>query len=123
MTMAVSARQLFDVAEELCSKDCEVSRRMAASKAYYAVYHKCHAFSADMDAPDLEGIGIHRWLSETFVQFSGGGKYRQIGYMLAQCHSYRTKADYKIDEDFPLSERDDTLSQCRQIWDLADALS
>lgn len=42
--------------------------------------------------------------------------------MLEQCRQRRTRADYRIQEEFPRQVADTVVSDCRRILDKANAI-
>ena len=116
--MAVTPEQLREAARRADIDRPEVERRFCASRTYYAAYHKCLPI-AQRQGMFADAGGRHAEVIETLTR-SRESKLRSIGHMLKQCRNARVKADYRIAEDFTLSDAAMMRSQCERIWTTAE---
>ena len=119
--MAVTPEALLRAAEVIRDGDDELAWRNAASRAYYAAYHRCLGVVGNMDG-QAGGGGVHRLLIDVLTAPRRPNAMRGLGVMLDNCRKYRVAADYDIDTDFDRESAQTTLSMCRDILRRADAL-
>ena len=118
--MAVSPKQLLDAALELAEGSREVDFRNAASRAYYAAYHRCR--------PIAKRIGLrssHRGVHSDVIdalRTATKPSLKQLAQMLARCKGLRAKADYNIGKEFKRSEAQTSTRQVQKILTLADEI-
>ena len=118
--MAVTPEELRDGARRAQVDDPELERRVAASRTYYAAYHKCRPI-AERQGLFADAGGRHAEVIDA-LERSGEAKTRSIGYMLRQCRNVRVKADYHISDDFTLRDAETMREQCERIWTNAEAV-
>lgn len=121
--MSVSLEILLDAASELGRGVREVDWRNAASRAYYAAFHRCQALAHDQAVPVPPYAGVHRAIVEAFTERSNPRWLRGLGYRLEQCRQRRATADYDIAEPFERGTAATVLDDCREILKLANAAS
>lgn len=98
--MPVTPDDLLDAARtSLDGSTGEVEWRNAASRAYYAAYHRCRVVAAEEKLPLLRTGSVHAALVGE-LGASRQRSLRALGYMLNQCRHLRATADYEIDERF-----------------------
>ena len=118
--MAVSPKQLLDAARELAEGSREVDFRNAASRAYYAVYHRCRPIAK------RNGLRSSRWGVHSDVidalRTATDPRLKEMARLLKRCKGLRTKADYNTDKDFRRSEAQAGVRQAQKIFTVADEL-
>ena len=114
--MAIAPDTLLQAAEEIGSGNREVDWRNAASRGYYAAYHRCILLA--YDHPSAEPG--HSELIHRLTQPTAPVTRRQIGHLLQQCKRLRERADYRTMDDFEPSEAQTALRDGRRIFALAD---
>lgn len=116
--MAVTPEQLRDGALKAEIGQCEVERRVTASRIYYAAFHKCRPMARAKGLfTDIEGS--HAQVIEALTR-GGDMTLKRIGYKLRQCRDARARADYDIDEDFTLDDARTMMEECEEIWAIAE---
>ena len=122
--MSVTPAQILEAARALAHGEAEVDQRNAASRAYYAAYHRCLPIARGMGLAARPEHGAHRNLIDTLTNPNARGvsennKLKSLGYMLDQCRRLRVQADYEIGKNFKKDDTKTALAQCTRI--LADA--
>ena len=119
--MAVTPQALRDGAQQaaLGAGDSEVERRSAASRAYYAAFHRCQPIAHAH--PVFVDTGSHRRVVEAMTG-SANKQIKSIGWRLEQCREKRVKADYHLADEFTPAEAQLVSAQCDNIWASADSL-
>lgn len=116
--MAVSPKQLLEAAQELAAGNREVDFRNAASRAYYAAYHRCRPF-AQRNGLRTSNRGVHGDVIDA-LRTSTKPALKQLAQMLARCRTLRAKADYSIGGGFRRSEARTSTQQAQKILSIAD---
>lgn len=116
--MAVSPKQLLDAAQELAEGSREVDFRNAASRAYYAAYHRCRPI-AKRNGLRSSGRGVHSDVIDA-LRTATKPQLKQLAQLLTRCRGLRAKADYNIDEDFRRSEAQTGTRQAQRVFTVAD---
>ena len=116
--MAVNPNQLLEAAQELAQGNREVDFRNAASRAYYAAYHRCRPIAKRNGLRSL-GQGVHSDVIDA-LRTATKPTLKHLAQMLARCKSLRAKADYNIEEEFKDSEAQTTTRQAQKIFSVAD---
>jgi len=119
--MAVTPDVLLGAAKALGQGGAEVDQRNAASRAYYAAYHRCLPLGRYLGLSAERGRGVHRRLLDTLLG-STDPKVKSIAYMLDQCRKLQTQADYRIEGDFSFQDALLAIQQCERIMTRIDAL-
>ena len=119
--MPVTPNELLDAAKVLGRGEAEVDRRNAASRAYYAAWHRCLPIGRSVGLSAQPGQGVHQQLIETLEE-NRNMTLKSLGYMLRQCRNLRVDADYEIETDFPPEDARTALEQCEKILNKAAAL-
>ena len=119
--MPVTPKEILSVAEDLGSGSTEVAWRSAASRAYYALFHRCVPIGASLgvnpDDPNVHGRLIAA-LTDSLVL----NRVRSLGFMLRQCRSSRVMADYKIHDEYAKDDWDSALETCRRAIAKAESI-
>ena len=118
--MTVTPDALFEAASILGRGDSEVDLRNAASRAYYAAYHRCRPLDQDLPSPPGRG-GVHRAFIDSLTK-ARSSKLKSLGYMLDQCRKLRVKADYDIESEFRPGDARTVLTQCERILKEAESI-
>ena len=121
--MSVTPELLLDAATAIAKGSSEVDWRNAASRAYYAAYHRCRTVALEAKVEITETGGVHNALVNALTAPLTSRPLKSLGYMLEQCRHWRTAADYRIDQDFSRDLADSVLASCRSILKKADDLS
>ncbi len=119
--MAVTPEQLLDAATKLERGDSEADWRNAASRAYYAAYHRCRGMAQDERVSVPDGGSHHAALADALMH-GINTPIRRIGHMLDLCRSRRARADYQIDATFPRQLGRTVVEDCRRILSEADGV-
>ena len=114
--MAVTAQELRDGAKKAQERvgGSEVERRSAASRSYYAAFHRC-VHIAIQRAIFTDVRGSHAQIIEARTR-SRNTKIKSIGWRLEQCRETRVKADYHLALDFTEEDAQLMTEQCAKIW-------
>ena len=118
--MPVTPNELLDAAKVLGRGEAEVDRRNAASRAYYAAWHRCLPIGRSVGLSAQPGQGMHQQLIGTLTG-NRNPALKSLGYMLRQCRDLRVEADYEIETDFPPEDARTVLTQCEKILNKAAA--
>ena len=118
--MSVTAKQLLEAAQVIGQRTSEVDLRNAASRAYYATYHRCRPIAVSVGLA-AGTTSVHSALIDTLTK-SLDRKLKSVGYMLDQCRGLRAKADYQIESDFSPEETQTMARQCEEIWRKANLM-
>lgn len=118
--MAVSPKQLLDAALELVEGNREVDFRNAASRAYYAAYHRCRPIARNSGLRSSHR-GVHSDVIDA-LRTASKPRLKQLAQMLARCKALRAKADYTIDKEFRRPEAQTSTRQVQMIFTLADEI-
>jgi uncharacterized protein (UPF0332 family) len=118
--VAVSPDLLLDSARVLAEEEAEINQRNAASRAYYAAFHRCLPIARRLGLPERPERA-HRDLIDTLTS-TRDTTMMSIGYRLNQCRLLRVHADYEISTDFTRTDSQTALSQCERIMRQADAV-
>lgn len=113
--MAVTSKALLEAAVEISVGGREVDWRNAASRGYYAAYHRCIllAYGGRSAQPG------HRQLIDQLTDSKASVRWRQAGHLLQQCKRLRERADYRTMDDFEQSEAEMALEAARRIFEHA----
>ena len=119
--MAVTPEELLDAATKLERGNAEADWRNAASRAYYAAYHRCRGVAQDARVSVPEGSSHHSALADALMH-GINAPIRRLGHMLDLCRSRRARADYEIDAAFPRQLGRTVVEDCRRILSEADTV-
>lgn len=125
--MAITAACLLESAKELRRGSAEIDHRNAASRAYYAAFHRCLPIARGIGLSESPEMGVHRNLIDTLIAASVGDKAQKrmlarLGYMLNACRAQRVRADYNIDEDFEPHYAQEAIEHSERVFVLAASL-
>ena len=115
--MAVTPEALLEAAEEISAGDREVDWRNAASRGYYAAYHRCILLVYG-DASAEPG---HQQLIRQLVDPKAALAWRQAGHVLRQIKTLRERADYRTTEHFEQAEAQTAIEASRRIFKYSDS--
>lgn len=119
--MSVRPNELLEAARELAQGNREVDFRNAASRAYYAAYHRGRQVAKSIGRLQTSSRGVHSDVIDALYHPTNA-KLKEIAQKLARCRSLRVKADYKIGNSFKQSEAEACTRQADKILALADQL-
>ena len=111
--MSVTPEALFEAASTISQGDREEDWRNAASRAYYAAFHKCRALADESGWANAKG-SAHQALIDALL-VDPNPTVRSLGYMLNDCRHRRRSADYDIADDFQQEWSEMVLHQCKRI--------
>ncbi len=115
--MAVTSKALLEAAVEISVGGREVDWRNAASRGYYAAYHRCILLAYGVRSAQPG----HRQLIDQLTDSKASVRWRQAGHLLQQCKRLRERADYRTMDDFEQSEAEMALGASRRIFEFADS--
>lgn len=115
--MAVTPRDRLRKAESLLNSGEEIDHRMAATEAYFAAYGRVKAEFPDKHL--FKHGGSHNSLIQSMIKVP---EWRGIGHMLNQARIIRVKADYQLDEDFPVSKAKEQIELVKRIFAKLDEM-
>ena len=120
--MSVTPQELRDGARKADADagDCEVERRAASSRTYYAAMHRCHPI-ARAQGIFADTPGTHAQVIEALTS-SRDRQLKSIGWRLEQCREKRVKADYHLADDFTVADAQLMAAQCEKIWVSAEGV-
>lgn len=116
--MAVTSNDLLETARELATGTREVDFRNAASRAYYAAYHRCRPIAKGLGLRTSER-GVHSDVIDALITATKP-EPKQLARLLKQCRTLRAKADYKTDQFFRRSEAETCIRRVERIFAIAD---
>ena len=120
--MATSPEELLAAAAVLGTGHEEVDWRNAASRAYYAAYHRCQPLAPNVaGSPGARG-GSHEVFCLELMDTRRPVAVRSIGIMLDQCRKYRNFADYRINDEFTKAACLTTLQSTQSIFEKVKSL-
>lgn len=117
--MPVTPNELLEAAKAIGRGDAEVDWRNAASRAYYAAWHRCLPIGRSVGI-SAQPRGMHQQLIDTLTE-SRDMTLKSLGYMLRQCRDFRVDADYWIEADFSSEDARIALTQSEKILIRAEA--
>lgn len=117
--MPVTPNELLEAAKAIGRGDAEVDWRNAASRAYYAAWHRCLPIGRSVGI-SAQPRGMHQQLIDTLTE-SRDMTLKSLGYMLRQCRDFRVDADYWIEADFSFEDARIALTQSENILNKAEA--
>ena len=118
--MSVTPQELRDAAQQAAANAGanEVERRAAASRTYYAAFHRCALIARSK--PVFVG-GTHAETIRALTK-SKDRQVRGIGWRLEQCRQRRVRADYYLDDDFTPNDAQLITAECKGIWASAESV-
>ena len=117
----MSPNEILEAAQELGKGEGEVDWRNAASRAYYAVYHRSIRIAEAMGF-EVQGQAVHRSLYEALTDNRSPKSTKALGFMLEQSRRFRVRADSRIGDDFPISDCRTALEQAQRLMAKADTI-
>ncbi|TVO79049.1 HEPN domain-containing protein [Sedimenticola selenatireducens] len=128
--MSTTSTDFLSFAQDQLTNDLEISQRNAASRAYYAAFHAAKAVSNNLPQyQDVNG-GCHTHLIDTLenhmvksISRDRDMAIKSLGYILRQCRTLRTKADYHISLEFTKKEAELAIAQAKKIIEKAIPLT
>jgi len=118
--VAVAPEEILAAAEELAEGSREVDWRNAASRGYYAAYHRCMLLAREERLTIQSAASEHIALVEGLTRRGNAVPLRRLGAMLDQCRLRRRKADYQIEGEFERYIADTVVNDSREILAVAD---
>jgi uncharacterized protein (UPF0332 family) len=106
------------VAGQLAGGTTEQEWRSAASRAYYAAFHKALEVADMCLPPNPYAIGEHERLTDRLK--AQGKKGMSLAYVLIDHKKVRTRADYKLNEAFAQDDATDLIAACPAFFQKAD---
>lgn len=116
--MSVSIDDLKQFAENLSNANGECEWRSAASRGYYAIYHKTLGVADACLPQNPHAIGEHERLTERLKQ--AGMKGRSLAYRIIDLKKVRTRADYDLAANFAQQDAVDLIGNCPSVFNQAD---
>lgn len=126
--MSVSCDDILAYAEQqLQSSVCEVGRRAAIGRAYYACFHRVKNYHEALDSPgdcgDLKGTHIKLISSlenPTVTDPESAKVSRYLGRMTKSIYRRRTEADYHIDKEVDGRVAAQTVAEAKRLFGFMD---
>ncbi|SIO22739.1 hypothetical protein [Paraburkholderia phenazinium] len=116
--MSITINDLVTLAGQLANGATEQEWRSAASRAYYADFHKALEV-ADGCLPVYNVVmGEHERLTERLKK--QGNKGKSLAYVLIDHKKVRTRADYKLTKAFTQADATDLIALCPAFFQQAD---
>ncbi len=120
--MAVAPAEMLAAAASYLDGTGEVHSRNAASRAYYAAYHRCRLLAEQEGLSIPEGGSAHWGLVEALAESQNSRPMRQLSSALDRCRIRRKDADYEIDKEFERQLAKTVVEDCREILANADLI-
>lgn len=120
--MPVAPEEILEAAAELAHEEREVDWRNAASRAYYAAYHRCRRLAQAEGLRIPETDSVHMALVDAFLENLNPRVLRQLGFMLRDCRRRRAEADYEIEASFSKALASIVVRDCERILHAADSM-
>lgn len=123
--MPISPTDLLELAAELLQTDSETHHRAAASRAYYAAFHRCNLLPLSPPATRRRG-GMHARLIQEMRRFRSDNaglqaELRSLAELLKKARDLRTNADYRLDDRFSAKTAQLLVSLAGEIVRRAEA--
>lgn len=118
--MAVAPSDMLDAAAEMAAGSREVDWRNAASRAYYAAYHRCKVLAQDERIEVDANRSAHEALVRALGARDNSRPMRVISDVLDKCRMKRRDADYEIGKQFLKQAALTSVEDCREIIARAD---
>ena len=115
--MAITADTLLQAAQEMAAGTREVDWRSAASRAYYAAYHRCIPFAYGRASASPGHMQMIADLTHRNAEPSS----RRAGFLLRHCKELREQADYELEATFQRADADSALQSTGRIFDIVRA--
>jgi uncharacterized protein (UPF0332 family) len=116
--VSITINDLVTLAGQLAGGQSEPEWRSAASRAYYAAFHKALEVADGCLPPNPVAIGEHERLTERLK--SHGVKGRSLAYVLIDYKRIRTRADYELSMGFSQADAVDLIRACTAFFNQAD---
>ncbi len=120
--MAVNPDALLTAAEVIGRGHEELDWRNAASRAYYAAFHRSRFLIEEQGLQPIQSHSAHLDVIEALKDRANSGDLKSVGYMLDFCRKLRIVADYEIQAAFPKGDADTALEQARRVLAKAAAM-
>ena len=122
--MSVSPGDMLSAARELAERSTEIDHRNAASRAYYAAFHRCMPIAKNIGLLAHPNTGSHANLISTLTTNPNSGPAKRqlmrLGYTLADCRKLRVEADYQPESDFTRHTAQHVIGQWERLFAQAD---
>lgn len=118
--MTVSYNDFFTFASKLAESTDEMSWRMSAGRAYYAVFHRAKLSAVVCPQNEHLRYASHEALADRFIRHNTNPA-KSIAYMLKAMKKIRGIADYEIDDPFAKSEAMNQLANYEVMITRLDA--
>lgn len=115
--MSISYQDLQNYARELLERGGdEITYRNVVGRSYYAAYHAC--LNVVSELPSYEDVhgGSHEVLIQRLIG-SKNSNLRSIGYSLKYNKTFRSTADYRLEEHFPREHAFSVIKQTDKVFD------
>ena len=119
--MAITPEEILAAASVLLGGGGEVDWRNAASRAYYAAYHRCRRLSLEEGLALGQGGSAHAGVVNALRQMGNARPLRELAGMLDRCRLRRRDADYAIEKEFARDLANAVVEDCGNILVKADA--
>ena len=116
--MAVTPNDLLEAARDLATGNREVDFRNAASRAYYAAYHRCKPIAKRFGLRS-SARGVHSDVIDALNVVTKPAP-KQLARLLRKSRTLRSKADYRTDQDLQRSEVETSIRHAEKIYAIAD---
>jgi uncharacterized protein (UPF0332 family) len=120
--MPITPADFLNSSERLVKQATEVDFRNAASRAYYAAYHKSLILGDSIPEPEGDIYGVHARLIRKFLDHPEK-TFREVGQQLKNGRSQRTRADYELKDKFKLSQAQMAIDHSRRVFSLIEKMS
>ena len=118
----ISDRELLKLAAKLSVSRTEVEWRCAASRAYFAAFHRARTLihSLGFDVP--RGDRAHAFLWRRMLS-CGTTSIGMAGSLLSELRNSRNRADYDVSEEFPVKDARVAVESASDILQILDKLT
>ncbi|MDH4121030.1 MAG: hypothetical protein OEV94_04925 [Deltaproteobacteria bacterium] len=117
--MPITHHDLLEWAERQAEQPDEVSRRAAASRAYYAAFLPSEDLSKPIPEPE-DAKGMHDRVIKKLL--SSTEQHKVIGKLLSTIKSRRVMADYKIHENWTETQTKTVIENVKKVLSLLSSL-
>ena len=96
--------------------------RSATNRLYYASYHCCRAYNAELPIAPIQGTGVHEQLINQLTfpskKLTANARLRAttVGKYLRSICTQRALADYGMDSEFSKEQMDQALQTAEMIF-------
>ena len=118
----IQDRDFWNVAVRLCLAGHEADWRSAASRAYFAAFHRARSLLTAMGFDVPRGDQAHGYLWRR-LENGGAQPIGDAGSLLSELRKYRNRADYDLSSDFTIRDAKYAVESSDTLLRILDQLT